>query len=592
MKKKTSLQIKYLDGFRLERAVQTGFQEIIAHEGHLNKINVFPIPDRDTGSNLKETLLPVIECFPLSEFSLSRSSRAIADSTVSSALGYSGILFSHFLLGFAEASEGKESLDTRGFSRSATQGVKKAYASLPHPVEGTVLTVLSEWSDEVARLALTEEDFVPLLKESYRRAGSALQKTREQLDVLRKNKVVDAGGQAFLYFLEGIIQYVEKGKISAPSFLKKRSRLKAKRKEEGGICAECCVMKAHLDRIKLYQELSSLSDDLLFYTALDFAKVHVKTRNPDEVFSCTAKFGGVTAKKVFKFTPEMPSEARNSLALVSDTTCDLSDEFVENNDIYFIPVKFLAMERVFIDKVDIIPEDFYRILSSSPTLPKTSQPSFADFARTYEHLLSHYQTIISVHVSGALSGTFRTASQAAANIAPQRIVVLDGKNISVGLGLIMVEGIEALREGLDYENVVRRIKDAIENIEIFIGIPTLKYLVKGGRVTKAKGFLASLLNINPILSLNREGTLVPVGKSKGRKNLVQKVLSIASASIPSKRADFSVAVAHTNAPLLGQRVAERIREELGKQPVMVQNASPVLGAHGGPGVVGIAILKK
>jgi len=320
-----------------------------------------------------------------------------------------------------------------------------------------------------------------------------------------------------------------------------------------------------------------------------------------------AQFGNITSKKILKFAPDLPSHEKRALTLLPDTTCDIPDEHIENNDIYFVPVKFQAMGKVFTDKVSIIPEEFYQILSLSPTLPKTSQPSLMDFTRIYEHLLVHYQSIISVQLSKKLSGTFQTALQAANNIDPRRIAVINGKNISVGLGLAVMEGIKAIKEGMDYEAVLKRVKRAVENTKIFIGIPTLKYLVKGGRVTKAKGFLARILNINPILSINSEGELKPIGKTRGRKNLEQKVLDTALRKIKEVRVihhglnlpetseedvGFSMAVAHTNAPQLGNRVAEKIRETLGMKVAMVMNTSPVLGVHADPGAIGIAILKK
>jgi len=217
-----------------------------------------------------------------------------------------------------------------------------------------------------------------------------------------------------------------------------------------------------------------------------------------------------------------------------------------------------------------------------------------DFTQFFEHLLAHYRSIISLQVSGKLSGTFQTALQAANHIAPERIGVIDGKNISVGLGLAMVEGIKAANQGLDYKGVLERMEMAVEGIKIFIGLPSLKYLVKGGRVTKTKGLIARILNINPILAVDQEGALVPIGKTRGKKKLEQRIFDIAlekmAEATTEEAAEFSTAVAHTNAPHLGMGIAERIREKLGNEVVMVMNASPVLGVHAGPGVVGIAFL--
>lgn len=598
MKKSSITQIKYLDGLRYQRAVLAGLEEIIFHEQELNRINVFPIPDKDTGSNLRKTFTPVIEKFPLWETSINESSRSIADVAIASALGYSGIIFAQFLSGFAEGIRDYERAAIENIPEAAALAVVRAYESLENPQEGTVLTVFKEWSDELKKMSPTTDDFVLFLRRSLDRASVALKETPQQLEILRKNRVVDAGGKAFIYFLKGIIHFIEKGRLQPVLSRKKQLHIekKAVYEEKAQFCAECSVRKANLDRSGLIEKLNSLGHGLIFHGSSNFAKIHIKTGNPEEIFSCVSQFGDVTSERIFKFASDIPDSEKKPLAFVSDTTCDIFDEIIENNNIYFVPVKFQAMDKVYIDKVDIIAEEFYDIMKRSPTPPKTSQPSLMDFSRIYEHLLVHYQSIISVHVSGGLSGTFQTALQAANNIASQRITVLDGRNISVGLGLIMMEAINAEKEGLDVESILMRIKNAVESNKIFIGLPTLKYLVKGGRVTRTKGIIARILNINPILSINQKGALVPIGKTRGRKNLERKILDIVvekirKTEITHPEVSFSLAVAHTNAPQLGKRIAEKIKEKLGKEVTLVKNASPVLGAHAGPGAVGIALLE-
>jgi DegV family protein with EDD domain len=592
------IQIRYLDGFRYQHAVLAGVREIISHEKELNRINVFPIPDKDTGSNLRKTFTPIIERFPLRETSIDKISRSIADVAIDYSLGYSGIVFAQFLSGFAEGIKDYKRISTGNIPGAAALAVARAYESLEHPQEGTVLTVFKEWSDELKKLSLSIDDFVLLLQRSLKRAFSALKKTPQQLEILRKNRVVDAGGKAFVYFLEGIVRFINKGRLLPVSSQKKLPYLvkEAVQEEKEQYCAECCIRRSNLDRLGLVKKLNSLGQDLLFHSSLNFAKIHIRTRNPEEIFSCVSQFGDMTSKRVFKFAADLAPSGKRHLAFVSDTTCDISDELIEESDIYFVPVKFQAMDRVYTDKVDIIPEEFYQIMKQSPTLPKTSQPSLMDFSRVYEHLLVHYQSIISVQLSGGLSGTFQTAFQASNNINPQRITVLDGRNISVGLGLIMMEGIKARKEGLDDKSLLMRIKEAIQNNKIFIGLPTLKFLVKGGRVTKAKGLIARILNINPILSISQKGTLEPIGKTRGKKNLERKILDIVLEKIKKREtihpeASYSFAVAHTNAPELGKKIAGKIKEVMGQEVSLVMNASPVLGAHAGPGAVGIALLE-
>ena len=599
MKKLNLQKIDYLDGLLYQQALLAGCREIIVHEKELNKINVFPIPDKDTGANLKKTLSPLLGKFPISSKSIGENSQKMAEEAVASALGYSGIIFAQFLAGFAERLKGYKRALPEEFAQASTQAVTRAYEAISDPQEGTVLTVMKEWSDELRKQAPAIDDYILLFRESLKTAVTALEETPQKLEVLRKHNVVDAGGKAFVHFLEGWIRFMEKGEyLSKPPKEKKILVPLEKKGLEGEVkfCAECCLRKKNLDRSRLIEKLNSLGQDLIFYGSLNFAKIHLKTNNPEDVFSCAAQFGEVSSKKVFKFAPDLPISDKKALALTADTTCDMPDNYIEENDLYFIPVKFQAMDRIYIDKVDVIPEEFYQILHTSPRLPKTSQPSLMDFTQFFEHLLVHYRSIVSLQVSGKLSGTYQTAFQAAHNIDPEMIKVLDGKNISVGLGLIMIEGITAAKRGIDYEGVKERIEKAVEEVEIFIGFPTIQYLDKGGRVSKAKGLIARILNINPILSIDQEGSLVPIGKTRGKKKLEQKIFAMAlekiSAIAEKEGIEISTAVAHTNALHLGMGIAKRIKERLGKEVTMVMNASPVLGVHAGPGVVGIAFLKK
>jgi len=593
------IKIRYLDGIRYARAVLKGCQEAVSHIKELNKINVFPIPDKDTGSNLKKTFQHISLKELFLGASLRQSSRKVAEIVQFSALGYSGTVFAEFFSGFKEEFKNFDRIFVEDFAAAAEKTVERVYASFENPVEGTVLSVMKAWAGHIRNLVSETDDFYDLLKESYKEAVLALKKTPDQLDVLKKNGVVDAGGKAFVCFLEGILNYIEKGEVTC-EFRKAKyvdQRLESEKKKQQQIfCVEFCVRKENLNRADLVKELNSLGSDLMFYGSLNFAKIHMRAQDPEKILSCVSKFGNITSERVLDCSTELPSEKKKPLAIVSDTTCDIPEKYVEDHDIYFVPVKFHVKDRVYTDKVDIIPEEFYDILESSPEIPKTSKPSVKDFTKVYINLLSHYRSILSIHLAGALSGTFQTAFQAAKNISPQKITVLNSKNLSVGLGLIVLEIIESLKKGIGYEAVLKKAEKAVRDIEIFIGIPDLKYLIKGGRVTKTKGLLAKILNINPILSLDSEGALIPIGKARGRKKLEEKVLSLVFGKIQKEGAHenqgFLTAVAHVNALESGKKIAERIKQETKKIPVMIMNASPALGAHAGPGTIGVAVLKS
>lgn len=590
MKTRRYPQIGYLDGSRYQSAILSGCAEIIKHEKELNRLNVFPIPDRDTGSNLKKTLIPLFEKFPVPEARIGIVGQNIADSAVRSALGYSGIIFSQILMGLAEALHNQQRIYPGNLGSIISNAVKKAYQSVEKPVEGTILSVLREWTEEVSRICPETGDFTHILETSYKKALAALKDTPDQLEILRKNRVVDAGGKAFVYFLAGILDFVKNGRLERISSKKVRSKEYALQDSAAfPYCVECCVRAQGLNRKEIIKRLGEMGQDLIFYGAAHFAKLHINTQNPEAVFSLVSSYGELSSKKILPCSPDPSSREKKSFCLVTDSTCDMKVDLIENNNVYFVPIKVQAGDNIYTDRWNLIPEEFYKIFSASSSLPKTSQPSLMDFNRIYRHLLIHYQFIISVHLSKALSGTFQTAVQASQSVSPERISVIDGKNISVGLGLVLLEGIGALVQGKSREEVILRLKTAADNTHIFIGLPTLKYLVRGGRITKTKGFLAKILNINPILSISEKGALIPVSKARGEKNLQQKILDKAYEQAKIASEEFSIAVAHTNAPDIADRVAQNIKKDLRQEAAFVMSASPALGAHAGPGAFGIAV---
>jgi DegV family protein with EDD domain len=592
LKGQSILPISYLDGIRYQQAIIAGCNEIIRHEKELNRINVFPIPDKDTGSNLKKTLLPLFSHFPIRQTVINRISHDIADVTVQSALGYSGIIFSQIFLGLAEGFQKYDRIRPENLGPVALSAVQKAYHSIKHPCEGTVLSVLKVWSEEVSRLSPLAKDFAQILVGSHQKALFALKNTPEQLEILKKNRVVDAGGKAWIYFLEGILHFIKKGKLYKFKGRAESSRtIGCQERSVAPCCAECCVKAKKLDRVGLIEKLSGISQELIFYGAAHFAKMHINTHDPEEVFSCVSLFGEISAKKIFKLDNRVSHQEKEPICLIADSTCDISEDLIEDNPVYFVPIKVHAGDKVYTDRWDIIPEEFYDLMDTSQTLPQTSQPSLMDFGRIYRHLLLHYRSIISVHLSKALSGTYQTALQASQQTSPERISVVDGNSISVGLGLVLLEGIRALHRSLHEEETLAKIEKAANRSKIFIGLPTLKFLVKGGRITKTKGFIAEILGLNPILTIDPEGKLISIAKARGKKRLEEKVMELVYEKIGKKTDRISIAVAHTNAFDIGDRIARRIAYTFGREADLVLNASPVLGAHAGPGAFGIAFLE-
>jgi DegV family protein with EDD domain len=230
---------------------------------------------------------------------------------------------------------------------------------------------------------------------------------------------------------------------------------------------------------------------------------------------------------------------------------------------------------------------FYKRLRSDPDLPTTSQPSIGDFLAVWEPLLDAGQDIVSVHLSGGISGTCEAARQAHGMLAErglaERVEVIDGETACGGLGLLVLAGAAAARGGADKDGVSARIRETRAALRIWFCIDTLEYLRRGGRVGKAQAWIGGTLRIKPILTLGYEITPVERVRTAGRafERMVQYMHELREAG-----SDAWV-VQHIQATEQAQRLIERGREIYGSEPLFVSEVGPVIGTYVGPGLIGV-----
>lgn len=275
------------------------------------------------------------------------------------------------------------------------------------------------------------------------------------------------------------------------------------------------------------------------------------------------------------------------VGIVCDSTCDLGPEWLSRHDVRMVPLKVLFGTESYLDWVDLPPERFYEILASSAVLPKTSQPSPAEFASVYESMASEgCEEIVSVHLSAALSGTFASATLAAAD-APVRVHVVDSKSVSQATALVLKAALEARASGGTAADVAGAAERAAATSRMFFVLNTLEYLVKGGRAGKAAGLAASVLNVKPILTFNAEGTIEPFKKVKGMKKALSALATHVAEDAMGRTVRLSIL--HGAAPEL----AEQMRAALDTAGVAyvldtVESVGAVIGTYAGPGAVGVA----
>lgn len=596
-----TMAVRYLDGRRLRRSTSAAARWVGQRQENLNGINVFPVPDGDTGTNLAATLVSAVErAHRVRDRSLGRVSRALADGALFGACGNSGAILAQFFEGFAGALEGVDQAESRTLADAVGSASEAAQAALTRPREGTILTVMRVWADRFeAHSRRDGADLLDVFRDALAVAREALARTPEQLRELAKAGVVDAGAQGFVYFLEGILHFaegrlagtvIEKGDHARP--LEHAVVAEAPEVIVYRYCTECMVEGKELEIAVVRGEVEAMGDSVVVAGSPRRLRVHVHTDRPEDVFDLARGHGRVTRTKADDMRVQHTERfERGRVAIVTDSAADLPEHELQRLRIHAVPLRVLLGKRAYLDKQTLPPDEVYERLTRGERTVRTSQPPPGDYVALYEYLFEHYGSIVSLTLSGELSGTAGAARTAAAAVDAGRIEIVDTRMASIAQGLVVREAAERARRGAEVEEVVAAAEDARRRVRIFVGPPTLEYFVRGGRIGGWKAKLLEWTGVLPILTLDpRKGTVRPVGLARRgmvhRKLLAKVLYAIGAAPRPPER----VWIAHAAAPEVSDAIRASIAGRVPDAEIEVMEVGPVLGAHAGPGTVAVAFL--
>jgi uncharacterized protein len=600
------ISIAYLDGRRLSRAVIAGAHFVGERAEPLNKINVFPVPDGDTGTNVASTLQKVAAGIArLKERHVRRMSAALADEALGGARGNSGAILAQFFSGFSEGLPDRPRITTSDFGEAVLKATDSAYSAIARPVEGTILTVIRDWARDVANRAKNIRDFAVLLPDSLKVAKRSLEDTPNQMAALRKAGVVDAGGQAFVYLLEGVVRYLtDTARRGALPELPPEEVRAAKfdRTPESILfrfCTEVLLEGQSIDRNALRREVALMGDSVVIAGGSARVRLHVHTNEPEKLFEMAGRYAEVAQTKVEDMHAQHESRfdknRADRVAIVTDSTCDLPDGMLDDLHVAVVPVRVYFGSENYLDKVTLTPAEFYARFAVTDEPPKTSQPPPADFTQVYRYVAAHAAKVISIHLSKAVSGTYQAAIVGSRPIENTQFEHINSRNASVGLGLVVRAAAEAVAAGKPFEEVVRIARGATDRVTVYIAVPTLEHLVRGGRVPPMKGFIAKLFGLLPVLTLTKKGAAEAVARARGFEPALKKMMDLLFAAAETGNGSSAArerrfGVAHCDASELAERLAREIRERYPESDVMIVECGPALGAHGGPGAVAVAVL--
>jgi DegV family protein with EDD domain len=590
-----------LDGCELVRALDAGIRRLLQQQEHLDKINVFPVADGDTGTNLAITMSSVLAALKHGPADhAGQVLTRVADAALEGARGNSGSILAQFFLGVGDRAGHLRELTPQDFAEAVQGGATYARDALAEPREGTILTVLQDFASEVRVLANAGlGDFRALTRRGLERAHRSLDGTKQQLESLKKADVVDAGAAGFVVLLEGMTEYLETGELDESSPLP--VAMHVEEEQAAGIeeslahrwCTECMVTGESIDRRHLRERLAAIGSSLVVAGTGRKTRVHVHVSEPAEVFRIAAEFGTVHGEKADDMQRQQEAAhhvRRRHVAIVTDSAADIPEEELERLDIHLVPARVHFGEHSYLDKVGLTPEQFFELLATSPHPPKTSQPPPGDFRRMYEFLTSHYDAVVSVALTGRASGTRQAAEAAVLRVAAkERVTIVDTKNASLGQGLLAMYAAECADAGMTMPQVVAALQSMIPRTRTFACLETLDYAVRGGRLPPMVKTLADWLRLSPIVASLPDGRIGVGGALLGRSGLRAKFARFVRRRIdPSKR--YRLLVGHANARDEAERLLAEVTDGLTNvEKTGVLPLGSALSVHGGPGTLAVGL---
>ncbi|MGG3999773.1 DegV family protein [Anoxybacillus kestanbolensis] len=273
----------------------------------------------------------------------------------------------------------------------------------------------------------------------------------------------------------------------------------------------------------------------------------------------------------------------SKVKIVTDSTIDLPKEIIEAWDIRVVPLSISIDGETYLDGIDLTPQQFIEKMKQANELPKSSQPSAGQFLQVYDELGEAGYDVISIHMTGGMSGTVRSAESAAA-MTKTNVTVVDSRFISLALGFQVLEAAKMASEEKTVSEIVSHLDTVRANTHLFVVVDTLENLVKGGRIGRGKAMIGSLLNIKPIASLE-DGVYTPVTKVRSQSQIVKYLTNQFVEHTKGKKVR-AVGITHADALDLSERLKQSIAETTGWTQTDIVYTTPIISTHTGPGAIG------
>lgn len=588
--------MEYLSQDELKKMLLLSCEKIEENKEQINKINVFPVPDQDTGSNMAKTLLGMKEAIGEKDFkNLKEISGAALDGALTTAQGNAGVIYVGFLASFLPSLD-KNPIDAKKLAIAFEKGAQRARQSIQNPKEGTILDVIDAAALTFKKEAEKEKNITQILKEATEKAREALLATREKMEVLRKANVVDAGGLGFLMILESYSEALHPASVGTAADEEGKPSEKIKRfvqvlSYRYEIIA--LIENPKFDEEKIKERLRRLGNSIDIVQVSNKVKIHIHTDYPDEVKDFIRGAGQIQDLRVEDMAKEVAGE---------ESIRKVSVGIVTEGNIVLLPEKVL--ERYWVETVDAIvdwPEGenlpganiFQKMREADErgikSFPKTSQAPPKSYSEAFKRQLEKFEKVLCLSITSKVSGCYNSACQAREMLKEgqmERVYVFDSLQAAASQALLVLKAIEMIQGHREIGEILDELKKESFQAHIYVILEDPKWIEAGGRVNKSQAnWIRRMkkINLHPLITI-KSGAVTKGGIifAKDMAGALFKKISKESKKTRSKGKKIRVIIQHADNFEEAEKLRQMLKEIKAEVP-FIGLASPVMCAHTGPG---------
>lgn len=588
--------MEYLTQEKLKEMFLLSYQKIEAQKEQINKINLFPVPDMDTGDNLAKTLLGIKEAIEGKEFKdLKEISQVALDGALTGAQGNAGVIYTGFLTGFLPELD-KNPADAKKLAIAFEKGAERARQSIQNPKEGTILDVIDAASDVFKKGSEKETDIIDIFKIALEKAKEALLATREKMEIFRKANVVDAGGLGFLMILESHLEALEEKPSFAEASEGKPSekvrrfvQILANRYEIVSL-----IENPRVDEKEIREKLKKLGDSLDIVRIGNRMKIHIHTDEPEEVKNIMRNFGQIEDLREEDMAKEVvgePSVRKVSIGIVAEDIAMLLPKIVERYQIELVSPKYDWPEEKGLPGENIYQKMRVAEKYGVKTTPKTTQAAPKQYLDAYEKQLQKFDKVLCITITSKISGCYNSAIQAREmSKNPEKIFVLDSLNAAAGQALLALKAIELIQEQREIGEVLDELRKLRENkTHLYIVFEDPKWIESLGRITHSQAnWLRRMkkLRLQPIMEL-KEGMFGRGGIVFARDPAESLFKKVAKESKKERKDGkrIRVIIGHADNFEQAEKLKKMLKEKIGAEVSYISLGPTIICAGAGPGTL-------